>query len=343
MSKLKIIFMGTPDFAVPSLEKIYVDNDIDLLFVITKEDKASGRGKEIHESDVKRKTKELNQKYNRDVKIFTPHKIKEDRELIEKMKAANPDFIIVVAYGQILSKEILDIPTKACVNGHASILPKYRGSSPIQGAILAGEKETGTTTMLMSEGMDEGDILLTKKIPIERDDTAESMFDKLSIVTADALIETIKNFDDIKAIPQDSSKATYVKMIKKEDGLIDCDKECADEIDRKVRAYYPWPGAFVKDENGKMVKIFKVKKCEGVDCENVINDGKSGGDFDNKLNGENFNKLNGENFGSKKILYKYGKDKLIMKVKDGYLEILDLQAEGKKRMLAKDFINGMKN
>lgn len=308
----KIIFMGTPDFSVPTLTKLYEDKNIDLLMVVTKEDKEAGRGKDIKESDIKSKAKELNIKYNKNIPIYTPHKIKDDVKLISEIKNLNPDFIIVVAYGQILPKEILDIPKYACINGHASLLPKYRGASPIQGALLNGEKETGTTTMLMSEGMDEGDILLTKKIDIDDEDTAGILFEKLSYITADLLIETINDFNNIKPIKQDNSKATYVKMIKKEDGLIDINNDTIDMIDRKVRGYYPWPSSFIKDENGKIIKIFKIKKYDGDMIDN------------------------------NKIIFKYGKDKLLMRCKDGYVEILELQAEGKKRMNSRDYINGMK-
>ncbi|MCQ2609387.1 MAG: methionyl-tRNA formyltransferase [Lachnospiraceae bacterium] len=308
--KIKVGFMGTPDFACPTLEKLYNDKDIELCFVVTKEDKPAGRGKEIKESDVKQCIKKLCESKNTcfaiqdkyTPHIFTPHKIKEDREVIDAMKKCDVDFIVVVAYGQILSKEILDIPKYACINGHASILPKYRGSSPTQGSILAGDKETGTTAMLMSEGLDEGDILNIKKIDIKDDDTGESLFEKLSYLTADVVVETIKNYKDMTPIKQDNEKATYVKMIKKEDGLIDPKNETFSEIDRKVRAYYPWPGAYII-EKGKRIKIFKIKYAKNL---------------------ENMQK------------------NLIYQVKDGYMEVLELQQEGKKRMSARDYLNGVK-
>ena len=171
---MKIIFMGTPDFSVPTLEKLYKEADIEISYVVTKADMKSSRGQRINFSDVKKKALELN------LNILQPIKIKEDREVIEKIKKTEPDFIIVVAYGQILSKEILDIPKYACINGHASLLPRYRGASPIQSAILNGDEITGTTTMLMDEGLDTGDILLQEKIVIDKKETSETLFNKLS-------------------------------------------------------------------------------------------------------------------------------------------------------------------
>lgn len=171
--------MGTPDFSVPTLTKLYNDKEIEISFVVTKVDSKSNRGQKINFSDVKKKAVELG------LDVLQPIKIKEDKETIEKIKYTNPDFIIVVAYGQILSKEILDIPKFACINGHASLLPKYRGASPIQSAILNGDEITGTTSMLMEEGLDTGDILEQKSITIDKKETSDTLFEKLSILTAD--------------------------------------------------------------------------------------------------------------------------------------------------------------
>ena len=157
---MNIVFMGTPDFSVPTLQKLYDDKNINISYVVTKADSKSSRGQKINYSEVKKKAIELN------LPILQPNKIKEDRDVINKLIEAKPDFIIVVAYGQILSKEILDIPKYASINGHASLLPKYRGASPIQSAILNGDKVTGTTSMLMDVGLDTGDILEQNKIEI---------------------------------------------------------------------------------------------------------------------------------------------------------------------------------
>ena len=306
---MKIIFMGTPDFSVPTLEKLYSDKNIEIDYVVTKVDSKSSRGQKVNFSQVKLKANELG------LKVLQPIKIKDDIEVIDLLKKATPDFIIVVAYGQILSKEILDIPKIACINGHASLLPKYRGASPIQSAILNGDEITGTTSMLMDVGLDTGDILEQNSITIDKKETSDSLFEKLSLLTADTIYHTINNFDSIKRIKQDDSKATKSIIIKKEFGKIDFANETRVEIDRKVRAYTSWPSAFV-DLGDEQLKIWDV---------DVIDD-----DID-------INKC-------KKIvdnLYIVN-DYIYARCKDGFLQINELQKSGKKRMKSKDFINGLK-
>ena len=211
---MNIAFMGTPDFAVPTLEKLHEDRDISIKYVVTKYDSKSKRGQEIIFSPVKNKALEYN------IEILQPLKIKDDREVIAKLRNADLDFIIVVAYGEILSKEILDIPKCACINGHASLLPKYRGASPIQSAILYGDKVTGTTSMLMDVGLDTGDILEQSEIAIEDKETSDSLFEKLSYLTADTVYHTIKNFDKIRKyrgyelLSNDSKKNDYINNLK---------------------------------------------------------------------------------------------------------------------------------
>lgn len=307
---MKIIFMGTPDFSVPTLEKLYRDSDIEISYVVTKADSKSNRGQKINFSEVKKKAIELG------INVLQPISIKDDREVIDRLKEAKPDFIIVVAYGQILSKEILDIPKIACINGHASLLPKYRGASPIQSAILHGDEVTGTTSMLMDIGLDTGDILLQKEVAIDKKETSDSLFDKLSYVTADVILETVKNFDSIKKIKQDDSIATKSVIIKKEFGKLDFKNETKIEIDRKIRAYTSWPSAFIEID-GTQYKIWDINVCEGdIDCKEAAKFGDDIYILDNKL---------------------------YAKCKDGFIEILELQKSGKNKMKSKDFINGLRS
>lgn len=301
--------MGTPDFSVPTLEKLYNDKNIDIKYVVTKTDSKSSRGQKINISDVKKKALELG------LNTLQPEKIKDDKEVIKRIKEAKPDFVIVVAYGQILSKEILDIPKLACINGHASLLPKYRGASPIQTAILNGDRVTGTTSMLMDVGLDTGDILLQKEVEISDKETSDSLFEKLSIITADTIYETITNFSNIKSIKQDESKASKSIIIKKEFGLINFTKETAVEIDRKVRAYNSWPSAYIIEDN----IIYKIWDVDVLNECNLFNKGK---------------------FVFKNICIL--DNKLIAKCKEGYLAINEIQKSGKNRLTAKEFINGLR-
>ena len=302
--------MGTPDFSVPTLTKLNSDKDIEISFVVTKADSKSSRGQKINFSDVKKKALELG------LDILQPIKIKEDRDVIEKIKDIKPDFIIVVAYGQILSKEILDIPKFACINGHASLLPRYRGASPIQSAILNGDEITGTTSMLMEEGLDTGDILEQGSITIDKKETSDSLFEKLSLITADTIYHTVKNFESIKGTKQDDSKATKSVIIKKEFGKIDFKNETMIDIDRKIRAYTSWPSAYVDINNDEKLKIWDVDIA------------------DNNIDLSNAKKFTDDIY----VL----NDKLYARCIDGILKINFVQKSGKNKMSAKDFINGLK-
>lgn len=306
---MKIVFMGTPDFSVPTLEKLYSDKSIEIDYVVTKIDTKSNRGQKINFSQVKTKAIELG------LKVLQPVKIKDDREVIDLLKESNPDYIIVVAYGQILSKEILDIPKKACINGHASLLPKYRGASPIQSAILNGDSVTGTTSMLMDVGLDTGDILEQNEVTIDVKETSDSLFEKLSYLTADTIHHTIHNFDNINRVKQDDTRATKSMIIKKEFGKINFENETKIDIDRKVRAYTSWPSAYIDFEN-EQLKIWDVDILEdNIDIKDLKEISKN--------------------------LYIYN-DSIVAKCKDGFLKINELQKSGKKRMKSKDFINGIK-
>lgn len=301
--------MGTPDFSVPTLEKLYSDKNIHIEYIVTKSDTKSNRGQKINYSAIKLKAIELG------LKVLQPIKIKEDRNIINLLKEAEPDFIVVVAYGQILSKEILDIPKVACINGHASLLPKYRGASPIQSAILNGDKVTGTTTMLMDIGLDTGDILEQKIINIDDRETSDSLFEKLSYLTADTIYHTLCNYDNIKKVKQDDLKSSKSVIIKKDFGKINFNNESKVDIDRKIRAYTSWPSAYI-DFEGDKLKIWDVE-----DITYDINLDKA------KLICDNIYVYNGN---------------IIAKCKDGYLKINEIQKSGKRRMNSKDFINGLK-
>ncbi|MGH7901043.1 MAG: methionyl-tRNA formyltransferase [Thermodesulfobacteriota bacterium] len=246
---MKIVFMGTPGFAVPSLNAL-IESEDEVVGVVTKADKPQGRGQRIESPPIKI----LSQQYG--IPILQPEKLKTE-EFFNELRIFNPDLICVTAYGKILPKNILELPPCGCINVHASLLPKYRGAAPINWAIINGEKNTGITTMLMDEGMDTGDILLQHEIPIDEEDTGETLSEKLSHIGAELLIQTIKLLKENKLspIPQDHTKATYASMLKKENGLIDWSKS-AQEIRNLIRGTLPWPGAYTFLE-GKNLKIYR--------------------------------------------------------------------------------------
>lgn len=302
---MKIIFMGTPDFSVPTLDAIKKDGN-EIVLVVTQPDKKKGRKGILTPPPVKEWAVKNN------ISIFQPVKLRE-KQNIEELEKYEADVIVVAAFGQILPKEVLDMPKYGCINVHASLLPKYRGASPIQWAILNGDDETGVTTMQMGVGLDDGDILLQKKVPISSEDTGGSLFDKLSKVGADLLIETLHRIEknDIVRIPQDDEKATHVGLIKKDFGILSFDEENK-YILNKIRALNPWPSAFTFYKD-KMVKIWKAKSVS----------------FNNK--GYEYGDLVVEN-----------KDELLVVTRNGAISILELQEEGKKRMQAADFLRGHK-
>lgn len=305
LTKMKVIFMGTPDFSVPTLDAIKKDGN-EIVLVVTQPDKKKGRKGILTPPPVKEWALKNN------ISIFQPVKLRE-KQNIEELEKYEADVIVVAAFGQILPKKVLDMPKYGCINVHASLLPKYRGASPIQWAILNGDDETGVTTMQMGVGLDDGDILLQKKVPISSEDTGGSLFDKLSKVGADLLIETLHRIEknDIVRIPQDDEKATHVGLIKKDFGILSFDEENK-YILNKIRALNPWPSAFTFYKD-KMVKIWKAKSVS----------------FNNK--GYEYGDLVVEN-----------KDELLVVTRNGAISILELQEEGKKRIKAADFLRGHK-
>lgn len=251
---MKIVFMGTPEFSVPSFQALIDEFGVKAVF--TQPDKPKGRGKKVAMSPVK----ELALKY--DIPIYQPIKLKKEPEMIQELKNIEPDFIIVVAYGQILPKEVIDIPKYACINLHASLLPKYRGAAPINWAVIKGEKKSGNTTMLMDVGLDTGDMLLKQEVTITEDMTAGDLHDILMKDGAELLVETIKrmNKGDIERIQQNESETCYASMLDKKMGNIDWSMS-AEDINNLVRGLNPWPVAYTH-YYGEIMKIYKAKVLE---------------------------------------------------------------------------------
>ena len=301
---MKIVFMGTPDFAVGALEAL-VEAGHEVVAVVTQPDKPKGRGKEMQQTPVKACALKHN------IEVFQPIKIKTP-EAVEVLKGYQADLFVVAAFGQILSKEILEMPKYGCVNIHASLLPKYRGAAPIQWAILDGEKETGVTIMQMNEGLDTGDMLTKVVVPILDTDTGESLFDKLAEAGAKLMVETIPQIEagTITPVVQDDALSTYAKMIRKEMGHIDWKKEAV-VLERLVRGMNSWPSAYTYLA-GKTLKVWEAS------VEISETNGEPGTIVEVTKNS---------------IKVKTGKDLLVLK---------QIQLEGKKRMDVAAFLLGYK-
>lgn len=297
---MKIIFMGTPDFAAASLEALIASRH-EIQAVVTQPDKPKGRKGELTPSPVKVIAK------REGIKVYQPLKVR-DEEFVKTLRAYNPDVMVVVAFGQIIPLSILKMPKFGCVNIHGSLLPKYRGAAPIQWAVLDGEKETGITTILMDEGIDTGDILLKKTIKIDTDETSGSLFDKLMALGAETILETLDELEkgSLTPIKQGESPTAYAKILTKAMGLIDFTRP-AKELDCFVRGMNPWPSAYTL-LSGKTLKLWKVRAVEG--------SGKAGSVIN--IDKESFTIACGE----------------------GAIEVLEVQLEGKKRMSAGDFLKG---
>ena len=295
--------MGTPDFSVGTLEKIIATNH-EVVGVVTQPDKPKGRGKEMQATPVK----EVALKNN--LPVYQPIRVKE-AEFVSELKVMKPDIIVVVAFGQIIPQEILDLPKYGCINVHASLLPKYRGAAPIQWAIIDGESKTGVTIMQMDAGLDTGDMITKVEIEINATETGGSLFDKLSAAGAKLLVKTLDDITkgEVKCEPQPSSSPTpYAKMIKKQMGKVDFNEE-AITIERLVRGLNPWPSAYTSVE-GKTLKLWQT----------IVAD-------------ENTNNKLG-------MIVKIDKQAIWVQTKEGLLGIKELQLEGKKRMNIADFLRG---
>ncbi|MBE5881451.1 MAG: methionyl-tRNA formyltransferase [Lachnospiraceae bacterium] len=299
---MKIVYMGTPDFAVGPLRTL-IEAGHEVTAVVTQPDKPKGRSKELIPPPVKAYA------LTQGLTVLQPEKIK-TAEAVEELRTYEADLFVVAAFGQILSKEILTMPKYGCVNIHASLLPKYRGAAPIQWSIIDGEKETGVTIMQMDEGLDTGDILTQKIVPISDDDTGESLFDKLCEAGSELLLETLPQIEagTLTPVKQDESKSTYAKMLKKELGNIDFHKS-AKEIWYLVRGLNSWPSAYTYYNN----KTMKIWRAEPV--------------------AENSDLPVG-------TLVRKDKESIYVQTGEGMLRILEIQLEGKKRMSVKDFMLG---
>ncbi|MBR1422499.1 MAG: methionyl-tRNA formyltransferase [Ruminococcus sp.] len=298
---MRIVFMGTPDFAVPTLRALYEDGHT-VEAVFTQPDKPRGRGYKLMPPPVK----VLAQEHG--TAVYQPQSLKKDAdEYIKILEDIKPDCIVVAAYGKILPKAVLDIPKYGCVNVHGSLLPKYRGAAPIQWSVLDGEKETGITTMLMAEGLDTGDILLQRATDIGENETAAELFDRLADMGAEVLLETLKCLEEgsVRSVPQDDSAASYAKMLDKSMCNIDFSKS-AFEVHKKICGLSDWPCA-VTVLFGKRLKVYRSEIIKGA------HGGEAGITLD---------------------------DKLTVACADGAVRLTEVQAEGSKRMRAEDYLRG---
>lgn len=244
----KIVFMGSPDFALHTLQALHESHPV--VGVVTQPDRAAGRGRELRPPPVKTLALELG------IPLIQPEKLSEP-EALEQLRDWAPDAIVVAAFGQILKQDVLDLPEFGCINVHASLLPRWRGAAPINAAILNGDEETGVTIMKMDAGLDTGPILSQRSVRIQPVETAGSLFETLSTLGADLLLETLPKYfaGEIKPRPQPEEGATYASMLKKEDGLLDFSRP-AKELERKVRAFNPWPGTYFKWD-GNLLKVHR--------------------------------------------------------------------------------------
>lgn len=307
---MKVVFMGTPDFAVGALQAI-IDAGHEVLLVVTQPDREKGRGKEVQFTPVKECAVKAG------IEVFQPVKIKTP-EAVAKLKEYDADIFVVAAFGQILSQEILDMPKFGCVNIHASLLPKYRGAAPIQWSILDGEKETGVTIMQMNAGLDTGDILLQRKFNIADDETGESLFDRLAVLGAETIVEALPLIEagKLTPIPQDDAASTYAGMLKKDMGLIDWTWD-AEKIERYVRGLNSWPSAYTYI-NGKQLKIWGAEVIEATEATNDFSEATAGS------------------------IAALNKDSIDVMTGKGQLRIKVIQLEGKKRMDVGAFLLGYK-
>ena len=303
---MNIVFAGTPDFAVPSLEILSRNEKINIKAVITQPDRKRGRGKKVKFTPVKSVAK----KYG--LNIMQPKNIN-NKDTLNKLNELELDLIVVVAYGQILSEDVLELPKYGCINLHASLLPEYRGSSPIQQAILDGKEKTGVTTMFMDQGLDTGDIIDQKEIVIKRDDNAGNLHDRLSKAGAKLLENTVLNFinnpKNIKKTKQDDNKSNYTGQLSKDDGLIDWSKN-TEYIKNFIRAMNPWPGSFTYLDS-KLLKVFEIKETN---------------DKSDKIPGT--------------IIEADPNDGFLVQTGDYIVKLIEIQLAGKKRMKYDDFLRG---
>jgi len=300
MQPLRIVFMGTPQFACPTLQML-IDRGENVVAVVTQPDRPKGRGQQLQQPPVK----ELALKYG--IPVMQPLKVR-GAEAVEEIRSFNPELIIVVAFGQILPKALLDIPPLGCINIHASLLPRYRGAAPLNWCLINGETETGITTMMMDVGLDTGDMLLTRTTAITPEDDASSLHDRLSNLGAETMAETLDFLKGGKLAPvkQDDTLSCYAPMLKKELGEINWHATTT-SIMNLVRGITPWPGAYTRID-GKVIKIHKVRA--------------------------------GSGSGTPGEILTVGREGIEAATADGSIIIEELQLEGKKRLKAAEFLAG---
>ncbi len=300
MSGFRIVFMGTPEFACPTL-RLLMERGENVIAVVTQPDRPKGRGQKEEPPPVKRVALQHGIPLFQPVKVRTP-------ESVERIRALAPDLIVVVAFGQILPQSLLDIPSRGCINVHSSLLPRYRGAAPLNWCIINGESETGVTTMMMDAGLDTGDILLMKRTPIDPDEDARALHDRMSLLGAEALMETLELLKAGKLSPQkqDDALTCYAPLLKKETGEIDWHKSPR-EIKNLVRGVTPWPGASTR-LNGLLLKLFRVSTAHG--------SGVAGS------------------------VLAADKEGIEVACGGGSVIIQELQLEGKKRLTAREFLAG---
>lgn len=308
---MKIIYMGTPDFAVPALQSI-IEAGHEVTLVVTQPDKPKGRGGKVQYTPVKQKALEYG------IEVFQPVKIREE-ENVDVLRAHKPDLIVVAAFGQLLTPDILGLPQYGCINIHASLLPRWRGAAPIQSAIIEGDKQTGITIMQMDEGLDTGDILLQKEIDIAPDETGGSLHDKLCGLGGSLVVECISLIEAGKvSAASQSEDYTYAKKLDKKMGLIDF-TQSARIIECLVRGLNPWPSAYTYYK-GKILKIWQAESVDSIDnTGNALNDVISA---------------------APGTIVKITKDCIYVRTGEGFLVVKEVQPEGKRRMAAADYLRG---
>ena len=305
---MRVIFMGTPDFSVGTLEALIAAGH-DVCLAVTQPDKPKGRGKEMQFPPVKETA------IKHGIPVYQPKKIREP-ECVEELRKYNADVMVVVAFGQILPKTILEMTPYGCINVHASLLPKYRGAAPIQWSIIEGEAVTGVTTMQMDEGLDTGDMIMKEEVPIAEDETGESLHDKLAAAGAALCVETLKALEDKSAVfeKQGGSPTAYAKMLTKEMGNIDWNQSAV-QIERLVRGLNSWPSAYTR-WNGKVMKIWRAKAETGPAAGSQAGGGQPG------------------------TVTEIRKDSFAVQTGDGVLRVYEVQIPGKKRMETSAFLRG---
>jgi methionyl-tRNA formyltransferase len=300
-----IVFMGSPDFALPTLRALAEGYHV--VGVVTQPDRASGRGRERKAPPVKRLALELG------IPVMQPEKLRLP-EAMEQLRAWAPELIVVAAFGQILKKDVLELPRFGCINVHASLLPRWRGAAPIHAALLHGDEETGVTLMQMDPGLDTGPMLSQRSMRILPEDTAGSLFEKLSALGADLLIETLPDYlaGKLTPIPQPEEGVTYAPTLKKEEGQLDFDRDVY-ELERRVRAFHPWPGAFM-DFDGALLKVHRAR----VEAGDVSNDASVG----------------------QRLVYQ---NQPAVGARGGILILEEVQPAGKKSMSGRSFLAGARH